>query len=819
MCYEKSGGNKVGLVASGKKGQVTIFIIIGILILFTFAGILYFTQSTIKGELTTEGEPIISAVPKTFESIQAYTESCLDQISVQGLKILGEQGGYIYPEILGEFSSSNPTESEGINFDSIKIPYWWYNAEKDAADVVTYKSNQPKLHYDNDPEMSIEAQLSRFVNEKLDDCIGNYDAFGPLGYDISYEPNENREVIVKVGDDFVGFWLKMDVMAKKGSAEEKLNEFYVKVPLRLKHYYKTAELVTQVQQNHSILERHGMELVSIYSAKNPNKMPPTSDIGYELYAPFSWDEYDVKEKFKQALTSYVPMLRFLGSSNFYYSQFAGDGKILAQKVVDNMVIPLTGAEDLEISFDYFGWEPYFKTNSDEGVIKPEHIFVNYYILNFGTQRYETHYDISYPVMVTLNDEYALGGEGYKFVIALESNIRNNQPAEGGIVREAYPKKITSLACNSDQKNTELIKSIVVDSFTKEPVELVRLGFTIPGQDECEIGVTDQKGVVEEKYPAVYGGVVNLIHPEYLTNFYPIDTYKYKDNPLLIGYAINPDKPNQKVIEMDKFKEITVKVKKKQLKKCLTPITCSSNNWGVSKDISCKNATKVCFFSDNQTASNPLLLGEPVLSTVSNGSISKYNDYYFFNKEEELWEEEETLITLERVSGFNDQVKSDEYFASVSVKGNATTTVKLVPGIYNVGGFTTMKRVVEFPAEERCNRYSVMTWDQEKCITLNESTYTDYLTGGLEWETKNNQLIITPQDLYTANEITFYVLTEDIISIPKEIMGKKEVCTVSVCDQKDVMIPARVTEDVTTAAKASELSQLPQIRTALEPSYN
>ena len=79
-------------------------------------------------------------------------------------------------------------------------------------------------------------------------------------------------------------------------------------------------MITETQQQNSVLERQGLELISIYSRKDSKYLPPISDVDYQLYSPYVWDEVTVEQKFKDLLVSYVPLLRFLGSSNFYYHQ-------------------------------------------------------------------------------------------------------------------------------------------------------------------------------------------------------------------------------------------------------------------------------------------------------------------------------------------------------------------------------------------------------------------------------------------------------------------------------------------------------------------
>jgi len=68
--------------SSNSKGQVTVFIIIGIVILFTFAGVLFITKTVTKEKFLTEGEPLISRVPQAFAPLQLYTENCLNLISI-----------------------------------------------------------------------------------------------------------------------------------------------------------------------------------------------------------------------------------------------------------------------------------------------------------------------------------------------------------------------------------------------------------------------------------------------------------------------------------------------------------------------------------------------------------------------------------------------------------------------------------------------------------------------------------------------------------------------------------------------------------------
>ena len=152
--------------------------IIGILILAIMGVMLYVSNTFITEEFAAEGQPIVDTVTQEFVAIQGYTETCLYSTAQNGLILLGQQGGYIYPTSLGDFSITNPTDSIGISIDPLLIPYWHYNSEYNGNPSVSLASLQPSL-YDSDLDkdyaggeyMSIEAQLGRYIEEEINDCL------------------------------------------------------------------------------------------------------------------------------------------------------------------------------------------------------------------------------------------------------------------------------------------------------------------------------------------------------------------------------------------------------------------------------------------------------------------------------------------------------------------------------------------------------------------------------------------------------------------------------------------------------------------------
>jgi len=587
------------------------------------------------------------------------------------------------------------------------------------------------------------------------------------------------DVKATVGDETVNFLLNMPLKLAKGDAEQDVGEFYVKIPIRLKHYYEVASEIQDAETEYYFLEQQGIGLIATFSGLEPNLLPPISDITFDVVPPVYWNEIEVKQKFKNILVNYVPMLRYLGNDNFYRYEYEHDANeivdlsALYQKNYDNMILPLETGNRVDVNFDYFGWEPYFDLNDKGGKIEPRSFSNSFSRFSMSIQDYSTSYDASYPVLITIEDETALLGEGYKFVFAMESNFRNNDLVISG---EVMPPPIASvgdsMACEDDKMNTEIIKSIVVDSYSKEPLEAVQIGFTIPNQDDCVLGETDLYGEFASNYPAVYGGVGSYIKEDYLTNFYPVDTYEFKDQPGIIGYAVAG--MNQNVVEMYQFRNIPIKVMKKSLEKCINGNCYTSG-----------------LFSDDE---------EPITS-YSPEFISSVHSWVFLNSAKSLTDDEKAVVLFNRVSGTNPGVISDDFTSASEVRGTDFAELELVPGVYEVSILLTNENELIIPKEERCSSGFVETFTcgaDGCCFTFDEMKMEKFLSGQTLWDTKKTYVTITPEQLYGSNELVLYVLEVNLLGVPQE-------------SQK------RITEDMAVLGELGNYSQI--LREYLEPSYN
>ena len=75
-----------------RRGQLTIFIIIGIVLLFSAALITFIRQSVVLYKPPVE---VAETVATELQPIQKYVTECLEIVAKEGIRKAGMQGGYI----------------------------------------------------------------------------------------------------------------------------------------------------------------------------------------------------------------------------------------------------------------------------------------------------------------------------------------------------------------------------------------------------------------------------------------------------------------------------------------------------------------------------------------------------------------------------------------------------------------------------------------------------------------------------------------------------------------------------------------------------
>ncbi len=263
----------------GKKGQVTIFIIIAMAVLIVL-GMVFFsiTSQKIKNILTSTNNNI-----KEIEPIKSYIEKSIQDLVVEGLLVIGKQGGKIYlttwPDCKEEdpnyyethrmcnqkgdlvyeyppYVSSSPYKYKraavGINdsreqswtqadrttsYFPLEQPFAYLHQGYVYAKNYIYGWDEPlpTIKREDVDAYSIEGELSNWTKNHLFEVL-NFSYFEKVGYEIKAEGEPTAKVSINENDITVN--VNYSFIVKKGENIYKLNEFYTSIPYNFRRFYR-----------------------------------------------------------------------------------------------------------------------------------------------------------------------------------------------------------------------------------------------------------------------------------------------------------------------------------------------------------------------------------------------------------------------------------------------------------------------------------------------------------------------------------------------------------------------------------------------------
>ncbi len=515
-----------------KKGQVTVFIIIGIILLLSLMVILYLQQ--VRVEEFETAIPIVAEVPQEMLPVRAYIESCVQEIGKDAVKKIGDYGGYISKEKLS-FNPVMPTEDEAVQFapgSDLVIPYWYFLKDKNECRGTCQFSDARPALYTTPGEISIQQQIDEYVTDNLRACI---DDFRPFKQEMAFTEKGPLEIEVTLARDDVAFLITWPLEIEKAGQTFSLNEHLASVPVSLQYMYTIATEIANAQAEYRYLEKHTKQLIDIFGRTSKQALPPTSELEIEFGMGEFWIKFEVLEKLQSILHAYVPLLQ-VGSTRTYTYIKAPEGvrdPALYETIYNrNMFVPGVNntRPEVGVTFTYLDWwEPYFDLNCDGQLCSAQSMSSTYGFI-FGIQRYEFDYDISYPVLVEVTDPTALGGEGYSFKFFLEANMRNNHPMPSLFTAlSAVPSVQESLLCLPEHRNSGNITINLRDGRDGSPVDEAALAY-ICGQESCVLG-NSVNGTLQTTLPRCIGGLISASKTHYATAFEPLDIRTNDDHAL------------------------------------------------------------------------------------------------------------------------------------------------------------------------------------------------------------------------------------------------------------------------------------------------
>jgi hypothetical protein len=193
-----------------KKGQITGFIILGIVII-AFVSVFIFMNKT----ATTETAEV--ANPQAHnDAIKRFVSSCIRNVGQQGLYTNSLQGGYYTPPVLNQ------------QYLNLEIPYYWYDQDNLLPD-----------------KHKIATEMSEYVDAKLPECINNFKNFEKEGYRFK---SGLIKTDTEINEEEIQFTVNYPLTIIKDSRSTDLKVFTEKIQFNFNDKYEIIKNVLNKQE-------------------------------------------------------------------------------------------------------------------------------------------------------------------------------------------------------------------------------------------------------------------------------------------------------------------------------------------------------------------------------------------------------------------------------------------------------------------------------------------------------------------------------------------------------------------------------------------
>ncbi len=212
----------------GNRGQITIFVIIGILLIGAVALIFLFQSNYFKPSISTEeAEKVVAA---NVNPVKAHVEECMRFVSMKTLNTLGRQGGYVLPKAE---RYSLPTS---VMAEAPIMPYaLFYSKSKSSYMTLLPSVNEMKENFASFME----------ANPDFEDCLEGFKTFNGI-VDIkvkdSMKIDRNKlDFGEKSGFIVIAFTYPLDI--SKSRALTSITDYEIKIPINLARINEHATVI------------------------------------------------------------------------------------------------------------------------------------------------------------------------------------------------------------------------------------------------------------------------------------------------------------------------------------------------------------------------------------------------------------------------------------------------------------------------------------------------------------------------------------------------------------------------------------------------
>jgi hypothetical protein len=387
-----------------KKGQITIFIIVGLVAAVAIGLTIFLT--TQQADITKEFR---RSVPSDSVAAYDFVAGCIGQTAKDAVVRAGLQGGFVV--VPSDIASSPRSYLSADQNGFVKMPLWFVDGEERV----------PSKEF-------IASQVSEYISEEIDSCLDNFAAISDR-YAIAVVQSPSFTTLINKKDVVVTAVYPID--ATSAGKTTRLENFAVALPVKLGEVYDVAVRIMQAENDAEFLETTTIDLMAM------NPAIPLNGFVAEC-SPKQWTLAGVKEELKTTLRYNLPSIRI---KNTNYLDFE------ASEGVYNRVprqVPSDAYERLRLLWDVgmyktdvtasLTFEPQYDIDlvglpNSNGVLSSKvasgmRKYLSFLCMNF----FHFTYDVIFPVKVIIADTAAFNGEGFVFQFGFPVLIDDNNPS-------------------------------------------------------------------------------------------------------------------------------------------------------------------------------------------------------------------------------------------------------------------------------------------------------------------------------------------------------------------------------------------------------
>ncbi len=532
-----------------KKGQVTIFVILG-LIVFILAFIAFFFIFQVDPDLDVEDE-FSEDVDAQLQPLVNSVNHCIADLGREVLEDLGRSGGFSDASnvMYGYEPAYLNTGLEIFEGSDRVLPFWLYFDGSPRDEGSSYVFNVPPL---SGGRGSIAYQVGNYVEQNILECVNNFEDYEDFEV-IPAEPS--ADVRFRDDDVFIGLNYPLSIVFPSG-LDSSISRFSNTVDVRFRDVYELASqiaLQTQFLDEEPFLEKSTRLILSILSMGGKDADIPPISPDVEMGPSFRfWSISSVEEELKQTLQETVPYFQIRGSRDSYvpmtqnpyldgiYSQFQFPLELVEPEVL----------ESTKVRFNFFSSWPMFldilpSSGDMVGPVRDAGSSVDMPLIGeVGVTRYEYAYDLVYPILITLEESDSFGGDGFFFQFPVTVNLVNNEPRVS--LLDDFPEfdfdedDVFESGFGAVDQRTVPVRINLFDAYTSDPVYDLSVQYSC-GSESIYLEVLDEDEVYVETYvPPCIGGTLSINDYSYFASPVTKD-FIVDDGVVEVDFEVYPER--------------------------------------------------------------------------------------------------------------------------------------------------------------------------------------------------------------------------------------------------------------------------------------